>query len=154
MQENPVKLQRKRIFRILFLLYCTALFLLAILPINGESSPISDTYIVTIRLDYLLHTLIFLPFLPLAMHSLSGTSQRKRIIKKILSLIIIGLLFAIITESIQFYLPYRSFNINDLIANTLGVILGFPIILVLKRQTLSTLNSKSEIRSIHNHHKK
>ena len=52
---------------------------------------------------------------------------------KTLSLIIIGILFAIITEAIQLFLPYRTFNINDLISNTLGIILGFPIILLINR---------------------
>ena len=127
-------LSNKRIPQTLLLLYCVAIFLLTLLPINGESSSLNNTYIVNIRLDYFLHTLVFLPFLLLATFSFSGNSQRKRTINKILSLIILGLIFAIITEGIQFYLPYRTFNINDLIANTLGVILGFPIIFLIKIQ--------------------
>jgi len=121
---------RKRIFRGLFLLYCTSIVLLTTLPINGEFSPLNDTHIVKIRFDYLLHTLIFLPFLPLVMFSIYTTLQFKRTIKKIPLLIIIGILFAIITEVIQLYLPYRTFNINDLIANSFGIILGLPIILI------------------------
>ena len=128
---KPVKF--KRVLRILFFLYCIAIILLTILPINGESSLLNDTYIVKIRFDYLLHTMIFLPFLPLVMYSFSTTPQLKRTIKKILSLITIGIFFAIITEVIQLYLPYRTFNINDLISNTLGIILGFPIILLINR---------------------
>lgn len=131
--ESRVQLA-KRTLKVFFILYCTILFLLAILPINCEPSSLNDIYIVKIRLDYLLHALIFLPFLLLAMFSLSGAFQQKRKVKKILSLIILGMIFAIITEGIQFYLPYRTFNINDLIANTLGVILGFPIIFLVKEQ--------------------
>ena len=125
---KPVKF--KRVLRILFFLYCIAIILLTILPINGESSLLNDTYIVKIRFDYLLHTMIFLPFLPLVMYSFSTTPRLKRTIKKILSLITIGIFFAIITEVIQLYLPYRTFNINDLIANSFGIILGLPIILI------------------------
>ena len=122
---------KKRINRILFLLYCIILFLLAALPINGESSSFNNIHIVKIRLDYLFHTIIFLPFLPLAMEIKSTNSQRKSILK-ILSLIVIGVLFAAITEFIQLYLPYRTFNINDIIANSIGVILGLPIILLIR----------------------
>ena len=118
-----------RILRILFFLYCLMLILFSILPINGESSPLNDIYIVKIRVDYLLHTIIFLPFLSLAMLSLSNPLSRKPT-KKLLFLIITGLLFAIIIECIQLYLSYRSFNINDLIANSFGIILGLPIILL------------------------
>jgi len=122
---KPVKF--KRVPRILFSLYCIAIILLTILPINGESSLLNDTYIVKVRFDYLFHVLTFLPFLPFAMYALFPTFQIKGIPRKIFVFIIIGLLFAIITEIIQLYLPYRTFNINDLIANTLGVILGLLI---------------------------
>ena len=71
----PKKNNFKRVLRILFFLYCIALILLAVLPINGESSPLNDTYIVKVRLDYFLHVLTFLPFLPFAMFALSVTSH-------------------------------------------------------------------------------
>jgi len=38
--------------------------------------------------------------------------------------ILLGLLFATANEAVQFLLPYRAFNINDLLANGLGVMLG------------------------------
>jgi glycopeptide antibiotics resistance protein len=39
--------------------------------------------------------------------------------------LVVGVLFALSTEAIQYLLPYRAFNINDLLANGFGVILGF-----------------------------
>ena len=135
MNLKPKTVNFKRILRILFLFYCIVLLFLAVLPIHGESSLLNGTYIIKIRLDYFLHALIFLPFLPLARYSLSETSQREKITKKIIVLIIIGLLFALITEGIQFYLPYRTFNVNDLIGNIFGVIVGLPIILLIATRT-------------------
>ena len=143
MESILKKSHSKRILRILFFLYCIALILLAILPINGESSALNDTYIVNIRLDYFVHMLSFLPFLPFALYVLSETFHIKGIAQKIFVFIIIGILFAITTEVIQLYLPYRTFNINDLIANTLGIILGLPIILLIKRKQTRSLKSKS-----------
>jgi len=37
----------------------------------------------------------------------------------------IGLLFASATEGLQYLLPYRAFNLNDMLANGLGVLVGF-----------------------------
>jgi len=42
----------------------------------------------------------------------------------------LGLVFATIAEFIHFFLPYRSFNINDLIGNVAGIILGWGIFLI------------------------
>ncbi len=43
------------------------------------------------------------------------------------------LLFAAATEWIQYYLPYRAFNINDLISNCLGIILGLILTFAVKQ---------------------
>ena len=53
----------------------------------------------------------------------SNVSFYKNTLKATL-LIIIGLLFAFGLEFIQYYLPYRAFNINDLIANGIGIAIG------------------------------
>jgi len=37
----------------------------------------------------------------------------------------LGLVFAAGAEFIHYFLPYRSFNINDLIGNVSGIILGW-----------------------------
>ena len=43
---------------------------------------------------------------------------------KALLYISLGLVFALLNEAVQYLLPYRAFNINDLLANGLGVLLG------------------------------
>jgi len=52
--------------------------------------------------------------------NLTGSARSKTI----LLLFIAGVLFAVISEGIQLYLPYRSFNIMDVIFNVSGVVLG------------------------------
>lgn len=47
-----------------------------------------------------------------------------------LSWLLTGLLFASTTEGLQYFLPYRAFNINDLLANLLGVMLGFAVLIL------------------------
>lgn len=47
-----------------------------------------------------------------------------------LSWLLTGLLFASATEGLQYFLPYRAFNINDLLANLLGVMAGFAVLIL------------------------
>ena len=121
------RFDRIRIFRILFLFYCIALLLLAILPINGVSSPLNHTFIVKIRLDYLFHSLVFIPWMLIISFAFSYGNRSKKI-SYIPIWLFYGLLAAFITEGIQYFLPYRSFNINDLLANLIGVILGISLL--------------------------
>ena len=121
------RFDRIRIFRILFLFYCLALLLLAILPINGVSSPLNHTFIVKVRLDYLFHSLVFIPWMLLISFAFTNGNRNKRF-SYILLLLSYGLLTAIITEGIQYFLPYRSFNINDLLANLIGVTIGIILL--------------------------
>jgi len=121
-----------RILRVLFLLYVLVILMVSVLPINGPESPINDIYVIDIRLDYLLHALIFIPFVPLAVLSVVFSSPTLR---NTLLIILSGLLLAIVAESIQYLLPYRTFNINDLIANTIGITLGIPSFILFKLNT-------------------
>lgn len=126
---------RKRIPQILFLFYCILLLLLAVLPLNGKSSPINHIFIVEIRLDYLLHAVVFLPWMSLICFAFIQW-ERKILSKKAVTWLILGLCAAFFTEGVQYYLPYRSFNINDLLANELGILLGLPLIFLIKSKKL------------------
>ena len=114
---------RKRIPQILFVFYCILLLLLSVLPLNGKSSPINHIFIVKIRLDYLLHAVVYLPWMSLIYFAFIQWG-RKILTKKVVTWLIFGLCTAFFTEGVQYYLPYRSFNINDLIANFSGVLIG------------------------------
>ena len=111
-----------RRLKILFMVYTIVLVLLAVLPINSTESAINNTYIVSIRLDYLLHFVTFLPWMFLLWKT-GGVSFSSNLYQAFLY-IILGLIFALTTETIQYILPYRAFNINDILANCLGVVLG------------------------------
>lgn len=102
-------------FRNLFLIYLVLILLLVVLPLNNGESFLSNTYVVKIRLDYLGHVLLFLPFLFLGKQA--GWL-------KPFPVVLFGIGYAWFSEGIQYVLPYRALNINDLIANTLGIILG------------------------------
>lgn len=100
--------------------YIALILLLVVLPLNDEkASFLSDTYVVKLRLDYLSHVILFLPFLLLIRLAYPEA--------QVAWIILLGILFSLFCEGIQYVLPYRSFNINDLLANLIGIVLGFTL---------------------------
>ena len=91
------------------------IILLTLLPVNGPHAALNDTYVIELRLDYLLHALLCIPFIFL----FNKAFQRSFAIA-----VITGLLFASLSEGAQYFLPYRAFNINDLLANNIGIFAG------------------------------
>lgn len=104
------------------IIYSLLIILLAVLPINKGESFLNNNYILHFRLDYLAHFAIFIPWMVISRIFCCRTGRRTAL--KILPWIGIGLALAILTEGVQYLLPYRAFNINDLAANILGVALG------------------------------
>ena len=104
------------------------LILIAVLPINSSESVINHTFIVSIRLDYLLHFAIFIPWVFFMQKDIQ--LNLRRVSTKTLVWIVAGIVFAAAMETIQYLLSYRAFNINDLLANGLGVVLGFVLMIL------------------------
>ncbi|MCF8367457.1 MAG: VanZ family protein [Bacteroidales bacterium] len=116
----------------LFIGYTILLFLLAILPINSSGSAINHTFVVSIRLDYLLHCVVFIPWM-LLLWKWTGVNFRISLGRSVL-FILLSLLFAMCNEGVQYFLPYRAFNINDLLANGLGVLIGAVVFISKQNQ--------------------
>lgn len=109
--------------------------LLAILmwaPLNGLGLAL-DNYVFGLRLDHLLHASVFL-LCPLFLADWLD--------KRYYRMLVIGLLIGIVTESVQMLLPYRGFDVNDLIANFLGVLIGWAVMLPRMRRHRRLVNNK------------
>ena len=113
----------------LFWVYTVFIPLLAVLPINGTNSRLNNTYIVSIRLDYILHVGIFILWMILfkLAYSVKIAAYRKN---ESLRLVVMVVLFAFLSEVVQSLIPYRSFNLNDLIANLIGVFIGILFLFI------------------------
>lgn len=102
--------------------YLFALFFLMWAPLNGVG-PVLDNYILGIRGDHFMHATVFIPcalfFIDLSRH------------RWLVWLMCIAL--ALLCEGVQYLLPFRKFDVNDLVANTIGVTLGFIVVLVVLR---------------------
>ena len=117
-----------RHIELLFYSYTVILILISVLPINSSGSAINHTFIVSIRLDYLLHCAIFIPWVFLLQKNTQLNLRSFPV--KTLGWLVVGVLFACAMEAVQYVLPYRAFNINDLLANGLGVVLGFVLLIL------------------------
>ena len=105
--------------------YTILILLLVTLPLNGEDQflgKLNDNYVLQIRLDYISHAFLFTPWTVLIWWGWEFSVKSRK--SKFLCLLA-ALAFAIGCEYIQLPLTYRTFNINDLLANSLSVLFGF-----------------------------
>jgi glycopeptide antibiotics resistance protein len=103
----------------LLTIYLLVILLLVTLPLN-TANELNDITILQLRGDYFFHILLFLPWF-----FFSGIYNIKKIYW-----VLIGLLFAAGSEGLQYLLPWRAYNVNDLLANMLGVCFSFPLTLL------------------------
>ena len=107
--------------RNLLIAYALLIVMLAVLPINNGDK-LNDIFILNVRSDYLIHFALFIPLMAL-IRFYTGFTFRSALLKTT-AWIFAALALAIATECIQYFLPYRAYNINDLAANVIGVLLG------------------------------
>lgn len=137
--NNSLQLHQKYIFYT----YLLTILALIALPLN-TSSELNNITILQLRGDYFLHILLFMPWA--FFHNAAAKSLRLRICYWPLALsfwsaakptaksqqpswLLLGLFFAAGTEGLQYFLPWRAFNVNDLLANGLGILVGFALVL-------------------------
>ena len=99
-------------------LYLLLLLVGALIPLGKGSELLGNNYTFDIRADYLLHALVYIPLPLLLLLSRSGRKGGW------LTLILVSLVVVILFETVQMLVPYRAFNINDLFANGVGVLIG------------------------------
>lgn len=112
--------------------YFAGLAFLMWAPLNGVGIPLNN-YVLGLRMDHLLHASVFIPC-ALFLYDLYRQGNKW-------SVWVTAVAVGIVTETVQWLLPYRGFDINDMVANFLGVTLGWLAILMMRRK-----NSKKEKR--------
>lgn len=107
--------------------WLTALYLLSVLAlcsINFGPSTDIDIDLFGIRTDHLAHFIMFfpMPFLLFGIHRYSALSVS---LHRIVPLMILSLIFALLTELMQnYFIPWRSGELSDLVADTLAILTG------------------------------
>lgn len=126
---QPFPVLKPKTLNLLAVIYTIALILVSVMPINSSHTALNHNYIVTIRLDYFLHAGIFIPWIVLIWMSRGSTFRTS--LPGIIGWVFLSLLFAALMEFVQYLLPYRAYNINDLLSNLTGVLLGYAIVVVM-----------------------
>jgi VanZ family protein len=109
---------------LLIIAYVLAILILSVASINANGlSSLSSTRVLNIRSDYLLHVLLFIPWMVL----ISLRWKEKKGVGFFILALLAGLLLATISEVGQYVVPYRSFNVFDLISNCVGLVIGAMI---------------------------
>ncbi len=114
------------------MIYGLIITILMTIPLNSNELGLNNVTVFEIRGDYLLHFALFIPLLVLMRFCLNISFIRNP--KVALLGLLFGLILAIGTELVQYYLPYRSYNINDVIANVLGVLIGSLVFFIGERK--------------------
>jgi VanZ family protein len=107
----------------LFYGYTVLVVVLSVIPFSGiVQEPMNETHVVTIRLDYLVHSAVFFVW------GLIGWWYCKKTAKRLSLLFEVGVVMAVGTEYAQRWIPWRGYNVNDVIGNVSGVLLAYVVI--------------------------
>lgn len=121
MKKNNNKLPNGT--RIIFIVYILIVALISLVPLSGLNISLSKIMVLgLIRLDILLHVAIFVPFVPLW--------KTYRPSHSFWFVAISGLMIGAFAEGVHCILPYRSFDLYDLLGNIAGVVTGALVLLV------------------------
>jgi VanZ family protein len=110
----------KRIASLLIIGYCFLILIVSLAALNGMGA-LNESKWIGIRSDYVLHVLLFIPWMILAAWRWRRGNDPKKVFWLALSA---GLSLAAVSEAIQLFVSYRSFNLLDLSANGIGVAIG------------------------------
>lgn len=103
--------QRKRFAYVYFILLAVLMWA----PLNGVGVVLNN-YILGIRADHLLHASVYIPCVLFLMDHPG--------LRKPWMVWLVAVAVGLLTESVQYFLPYRGYDVNDLISNFLGATLG------------------------------
>ena len=140
--KTGTNVKGKRSYRlissVIFFLYIGAVMFLCLANLSPEDLKIDPAkYFLGIRLDRIIHFLMFLPFTFVCWFYLRYHIKVKLSNAKVLLLLIfLGILFAIAAETSQsIFTTYREFDPLDMVANFAGVISGLFIVFVSRQIT-------------------
>jgi len=130
--------------RTLFLLYSLLVLSFAFISLSASKTTLNNTFVLSLRLDYLIHFSLFMLWMAIA-HFAYQINFKKNL-RNAIVWIFVGLLYCWFTEAVQLFIPYRSFNINDLLANSIGVLIGSVFFMIPLKKHKSMLNAEMPSR--------
>ncbi len=115
----------------LFIAYFVFIALVLLMPPGWMGSSLNKIASVSWS-DKLVHVLLFLPLVPLWKHAFPYHPIGK--------IYFYAILVAITAEGSHYFLPYRTFEVNDMLANFVGVSSGLIIHTIIRKYLLPQNN--------------
>lgn len=75
--------------------------------------------------DKIMHILLFIPIVPMAWLAIKPQWAFTKVV-----ILWSGLLLGVLTEYVQHFMPSRTCDINDVLADVTGSVLGMPFLLL------------------------
>jgi glycopeptide antibiotics resistance protein len=118
-----LKIKYQKQFFFIQVVYILTVLTLLTMPSSGASS--LPKTILGIKSDLMIHTILFIPFMPIRWILTKKNTYKKNIL--------FGILFCAFCESLHYFIPYREFSFSDMFANFTGLFLG-SLIFILKTE--------------------
>lgn len=124
----------EKLYRIVFYLICTFLLVSSLIKVGGA---LNRTKIeigeIKLRMDYLLHAVAYFIF---SLYYIAGKYFGLKLFKRRRhgSFFLIIFLLGFLAETLQIWIPSRSFNVMDLLSNLTGIALGLSVTVIILRQ--------------------
>ncbi len=116
--------------RYLIYLYLAIILALILIPLEKTTfTDINDVYVLEFRVDYLFHIILFLPWVFVCHLSFGRLTTKGK-----LFVLFAGVLIAAVSELIQLMIIYRTFNVNDLLFNISGILIGAFFWLIISKR--------------------
>ena len=117
----------KRTKKLLIILYVVIILAFSIAMISNKIA-LDKRWVLHVRLDHLSHVILFIPWMVLA----DCFWQKKKGAVFFFLAFAAGWLLAMVSEGLQYFVHYRSFDVTDLLTNWLGVFIGGMIMWVIR----------------------
>jgi len=130
-QRNSASVER--VYRIMFYILCSLILISAVIKIGGALNRTKIGFVdFKIRLDHLLHAVAYLIF---SMYYIAGRHFGLTLFKRHSHLLFFLILFLLgfLAETLQIWIPYRSFSLMDLLSNIIGIFAGWVITVFLRK---------------------
>lgn len=115
---NSLTWNKNRFLDLLFYTYIAVIIFLLVMPTTDDVK--LNLYFLGIRTDHFIHASIFIPFL-IYFRLKVKTKINSRIF---FQLYLLGIVFAVCCECLQIFVPYRTFDPADIVANIVGISIG------------------------------
>jgi VanZ family protein len=126
----------QKLYKIIFWSGYTAVLVTSMINIGWQLDKIKVGLLVfKLGLDHLLH---FLVYFLICMYFLAGQQKGLALFRnhQLRKFIVATVTLATFTEVVQLWVPYRTFNVMDWVANVSGIVLGVVIILYYSRRKI------------------